>query len=46
MLGTAPVDDLLWPVGFLSYELGSLDEQTGRLEPIKSPFGYKLSPMS
>ena len=35
-----------WLVTFMHSDLGYLDDQTCRLEPIDNPFGPKLLPMS
>ena len=40
------VDDRLWLVSFMHYDLGYFDDETCRLEPIANPFGAKVLPMS
>jgi hypothetical protein len=36
----------IWLVTFMRCDLGDLDDETCRLEPIDNPFAPKLSPMS
>jgi putative transposase len=36
------VDDKLWLVSFMDYDLGYFDEDNGRVEPIENPFAYKV----
>lgn len=45
-VGGTQVDDHLWLVTFMHYDLGYSDDETCRLEPIGNPFGPTLSPMS
>jgi putative transposase len=45
-VGVKQVDDHLWLVTFMHYDLGYFDDETCRLEPIGNPFGPTLSPMS
>jgi putative transposase len=45
-LGVKQVDDSIWLVSFMQYDLGFFDHETERLESAKNPFGAKLSPMS
>lgn len=45
-VGVKQVDDHIWLVTFMHYDLGYFDDETGRLEPIENPFGSKLLPMS
>ncbi len=45
-LGIKEVDEGIWLVSFMHYDLGSFDDQTCRLEPAPTPFGAKLLPMS
>jgi putative transposase len=40
------VDDHIWLVTFMHYDLGYFDAETCRLERIENPFGPKLLPMS
>jgi hypothetical protein len=44
-VGVQQVDDRLWLVTFMDYDLGCFDE-TCRLEPSENPFGPKVLPMS
>jgi putative transposase len=45
-VGVKQVDDHIWLVTFMHYDLGYFDDETCRLEPITDPFGPKLLPMS
>ena len=45
-VGIKQVDDRLWLVSFMDYDLGYFDDTECRLEPIDNPFGAKLLPMS
>jgi transposase InsO family protein len=45
-LGIKEVDDGIWLVSFMDYDLGYFDHQTCRLEPLDNPFGPKVLPMS
>jgi len=45
-VGVKQVDDHIWLVTFMHYDLGYFDDETGRLEPIDNPFGPKLLPLS
>jgi putative transposase len=45
-VGVKQVDDHLWLVTFMHYDLGYFDDETCRLEPLGNPFGPTLSPMS
>ncbi len=38
-VGIAEVDDHIWLVSFLDYDLGYFDQDTGRIEPAGNPFG-------
>lgn len=40
------VDDHLWLVTFMDYDLGYFDDETCRLEPLATPFGPKVLRMS
>ena len=44
-VGVTQVDDRLWLVTFMQYDLGYFDDESGRLEPIANPFGAKVLPM-
>ncbi len=46
ILGITEVDDRIWLVSLLNYDLGYFDDETCRLEPLKNPFGAKVLPMS
>jgi hypothetical protein len=45
-VGIKQVEDRLWLVSFMDYDLGYFGDTERRLEPIDNPFGAKLSPMS
>ena len=45
-VGVKQVDDHIWLVTFMHYDLGYFDDETCRLEPIGDPFGPRLLPMS
>jgi transposase InsO family protein len=45
-LGIKEVDDGIWIVSFMSYDLGYIDLEQKTLQPIDNPFGPRLSPMS
>ena len=40
------MEEHLWLVTFMHYDLGYFDDETCRLEPIENPFGPKVLPMS
>jgi hypothetical protein len=40
------VDDGIWVVTFVTYDLGSIDLEQKTLQPIDNPFGTRVSPMS
>ena len=40
------VDEHIWLVTFMHYDLGYFDDETCRLEPIENPFGPTVLPMS
>lgn len=45
-VGVRQVDDHIWLVTFIDYDLGYFDDETCRLEPIANPFGPTVLPMS
>ena len=45
-VGIKQIEDRIWLVSFMDYDLGYFDDETCRLEPIDNPFGPKLLPMS
>ena len=45
-VGIKQVDDKIWLVSFMQYDLGFFDEETGRLGSAENPFGAKVLPMS
>ena len=45
-VGVKQVDEHIWLVTFMHYDLGYFDDETCRLEPIQNPFGATVLPMS
>ena len=45
-LGIKEVDDGIWLVTFMQYDLGYFDLEQRTLQPIDNPFGTRLSPKS
>src|SRR5216683_1893385 len=45
-VGIKEVQDDIWLVSFMDYDLGYFDLQTRVLEPLENPFGPKVLPMS
>ena len=45
-LGIKEVDEAIWLVSFLHYDLGYIDLEQKTLQTIDNPFGSRLSPMS
>ncbi len=45
-LGIKEVDDGIWLVSFMHYDLGYIDLEQKTLQPLDNPFGSRLSPMS
>ena len=45
-LGLKEVDNGIWLVSFMHYDLGYIDLEQKTLQPIDNPFGSRLSPMS
>lgn len=45
-IGVKEVQDKIWLVSFMDYDLGYFDEETNKLEPAANPFGSKVLPMS
>src|SRR5579885_836593 len=45
-LGIKEVDDGIWLVSFINYDLGYIDREQKTLQTIDNPFGTRLSPMS
>ena len=44
-LGSKEVDEGIWIVSFMSYDLGFIDLEQKTLQPLDNPFGPRLSPM-
>lgn len=45
-VGVKQVDDRIWLVSFMEYDIGYFDETAARVEPGKNPFGANVLPMS
>ena len=45
-LGIKEVDEGIWLVSFMHYDLGYFDLEQKTLQPLENPFGTRLSPMS
>lgn len=45
-LGIKEVDEGIWIVSFMHYDLGYIDLERRTLQPLDNPFGPRLSPMS
>jgi hypothetical protein len=45
-LGSKEVDEAIWLVSFMHYDLGYIDLEQRTLQTIDNPFGTRLSPMS
>ena len=45
-LGLKEVDDAIWLVSFMTYDLGYIDLEQRTLQPLDNPFGTRLLPIS
>jgi hypothetical protein len=45
-LGLREIDDGIWLVSFIAYDLGYIDLEQKSLQPIDNPFGTRVPPMS
>jgi putative transposase len=45
IVGIREVDDQIWLVSFLDFDLGLFDDETCRLGSVQNPFGAKVLPM-
>ena len=45
-VGVKEVDDGIWIVSFMQYDLGYIDLEQKTLQPLDNPFGPRLLPMS
>jgi len=45
-VGIKEVDDGIWIVSFMHYDLGYIDLEQKTLQPLDNPFGSRLLPMS
>jgi putative transposase len=46
MVGIREVNNGIWLVSFMQFDLGYFDEDECRVEPIDNPFAPKVLPMS
>jgi len=46
LVGIREVEDKIWQVSFMEYDLGFFDEDENRVEPASNPFTPKVLPMS
>jgi putative transposase len=46
MVGVREVAERVWLISFMHYDLGSFDDETGRVECATNPFEAKVLPMS
>jgi putative transposase len=45
-VGVKEVEDKIWLLSFMHYDLGFFDHESGRIECAENPFGAKVLPMS
>jgi hypothetical protein len=45
-VGVKEVEDGIWLVSFMDYDLGYIDLEERTLQPLENPFGPKVLPMS
>lgn len=45
-VGLKEIDDAIWLVSFMTYDLGYIDLEQRTLQPLDNPFGTRLLPMS
>jgi putative transposase len=45
-VGVKQVEEKIWLVSFMRYDLGFFDHETCRIESAANPFAARLSPMS
>jgi hypothetical protein len=45
-VGLKEVDDAIWLVSFMTYDLGYIDLEQRTLQALDNPFGTRLLPMS
>ena len=45
-VGVKEVDNGIWLVSFMQYDLGYIDLEEKTLQPLENPFGPKVLPMS
>ena len=44
-VGIKEVEEGIWPVSFMDYDLGYFDLEEKTLQPLDNPFGLKVLPM-
>ena len=45
-VGIKEIEDGIWVVSFLGFDLGYFDRNNSRVEPVDDPFNKKVLPMS
>ena len=45
VVGLTEVDDKIWKVRFMDYDIGLFDEESCQLTPLENPMGEKMSTM-
>ena len=45
-MGIREIEEKIWLVSFMHYDLGYVDLEQKTLQPLDNPFGPRLSPMS
>jgi putative transposase len=45
-VGVKEIEEKIWLVSFMQYDLGFFDQESGRVECAPNPFGAKVLPMS
>ena len=45
-MGVTEIEEGIWLVSFMHFDLGYFDEDSCRVEPLDNPFKEKLLPMS
>ena len=45
-VGVKEIEDKIWLVSFMQYDLGFFDHETRRLESVQNPFEARVLPMS
>lgn len=45
-VGIKEVNDKIWLVSFMNYDIGYFDEESCKVQPLENPFDAKVLPMS